>query len=67
MVFKSICDTHKTVDESSIHFVLTVPAIWDISSKEFMREAAEEVCLSLQFTFITHTYSSSGIQVFTHS
>ena len=28
-----------------IHWVLTVPAIWDLKAKQFMRDAAEKVCL----------------------
>jgi len=31
------------VTEDEIHWVLTVPAIWDDSAKQFMREAAQEV------------------------
>lgn len=27
-----------------IHWVLTVPAIWDDPAKQFMREAAKKVC-----------------------
>lgn len=34
-----------TMDD--IHFVLTVPAIWDDTAKMFMREAAVDVMLSL--------------------
>lgn len=30
-------------NEDSVHFVLTVPAIWNDSAKQFMREAAEKV------------------------
>ena len=32
-----------TIDESSIQWVLTVPAIWDESAKQFMRQAADKV------------------------
>ena len=28
-----------------IHWVLTVPAIWDLKAKQFMRDAADKVCL----------------------
>ena len=31
------------VTEDGIHWVLTVPAIWDDAAKQFMREAAENV------------------------
>ena len=30
-------------DDDDIHWVLTVPAIWDDSAKQFMRLAAEKV------------------------
>lgn len=32
------------VNEDDIHWILTVPAIWADSAKQFMREAAYEVC-----------------------
>lgn len=35
-------DNNKT-DEEEINWVLTVPAIWDDSAKQFMRDAAEQV------------------------
>ncbi|KAH3842758.1 hypothetical protein DPMN_116262 [Dreissena polymorpha] len=31
------------VDNKDIHWVLTVPAIWSDSAKQFMREAAQKV------------------------
>ena len=31
------------LEEQDIHWVLTVPAIWNDVAKQFMREAAEEV------------------------
>ncbi|XP_060552835.1 heat shock 70 kDa protein 12B-like [Ruditapes philippinarum] len=34
----------KTILESDIHWVLTVPAIWNDVAKQFMRSAAENVC-----------------------
>lgn len=34
----------KKVRDEEITWVLTVPAIWDEEAKQFMREAAEEVC-----------------------
>lgn len=30
--------------EGDIHWVLTVPAIWDEAAKKFMRKSAEKVC-----------------------
>ena len=33
----------RTVNESDIHWVLTIPAIWNESAKQFMREAVVEV------------------------
>lgn len=35
------------IQQSDIKWVLTVPAIWTDSSKQFMREAAEKVYISL--------------------
>ena len=35
------------INASSIRWVITVPAIWSDHSKQFMREAAEEVSFSL--------------------
>lgn len=35
------------IQQSDIMWVLTVPAIWTDSSKQFMREAAEKVYISL--------------------
>lgn len=32
-----------TISEKDFRFVLTVPAIWNDASKQFMREAAEKV------------------------
>lgn len=34
-----------TITEEKIKWVLTVPAIWDVAAKKFMREAAERVYL----------------------
>ena len=31
------------VTDADVHWVLTVPAIWDDAAKQFMREAAEKV------------------------
>ena len=33
----------RTVNESDIHWVLTIPAIWNEPAKQFMREAVVEV------------------------
>ena len=33
------------VDDSEVRWVLTVPAIWSDKAKEFMREAAVQVCI----------------------
>ena len=33
------------LSEEDIQWVLTVPAIWNDGAKQFMREAAEHVCL----------------------
>jgi molecular chaperone DnaK (HSP70) len=38
-----------TVNNSDIHWVLTVPAIWTDSAKQFMREAADKVKLTIQY------------------
>lgn len=35
--------TLKNVETNDIHYVLTVPAIWDDQAKIFMRKAAEKV------------------------
>lgn len=32
-----------SIEDSDIHWVLTVPAIWDDPAKQFMRRAAEKV------------------------
>lgn len=46
------CKNQTTTDinESEITWVLTVPAIWDDRSRQFMREAAEKVKV-FYFTF----------------
>lgn len=49
-------DTSVYVQEENITWVLTVPAIWDDPAKQFMRKAAEKVCiLSLNIKHITQT------------
>jgi len=38
------------IQDEDLYFVLTVPAIWDDPSKQFMREAAEKVlCFNLYY------------------
>lgn len=39
-LYKSISDKIKGIQEHDLHYVLTVPAIWEDSAKQFMREAA---------------------------
>lgn len=44
----------KNVDlkaDENIHWMLTVPAIWDDGAKQFMREAAEQVNHDKAYTF----------------
>jgi len=33
--------------EPEVQYVITIPAIWDDNAKQFMREAAVEVCSNL--------------------
>ena len=33
----------KYVTNEDIHWVITVPAIWDLKAKQFMKDAAEKV------------------------
>ena len=40
----SCSDRQYGLEENEIHWVLTVPAIWDDTAKQFMREAAIMVC-----------------------
>lgn len=42
-----MCD----VGTDDIHYVLTVPAIWDVQSKYFMKKAAEKVYI---LTFLSY-------------
>lgn len=39
--------TTKGVPDDCIRWVITVPAIWDDSAKQFIREAAEKVAIML--------------------
>ena len=51
-LYKSIADKIKGIQEHDLHYVLTVPAIWEDSAKQFMREAATKVCnLILSYAF----------------
>ena len=36
-------NAHFKLEETDVHWVLTVPAIWKDNAKQFMREAAEQV------------------------
>ena len=36
-------DDEKYVTNEGIHWVITVPAIWDLKAKQFMKDAAEKV------------------------
>ena len=36
-------DTRNNITVDKVRWVLTLPAIWDLSAKQFMREAAEKV------------------------
>ncbi|CAG2202022.1 unnamed protein product [Mytilus edulis] len=40
---KTLSDRVKSIEEDDVFFVLTVPAIWDDSARQFMREAATMV------------------------
>lgn len=40
-----------SIEDSDVMWVLTVPAIWDDKSKQFMREAAEQVYFLMFITF----------------
>lgn len=42
-LFESLGDKFTGIQEEDIHYVLTVPAIWDYNAKQFMREAAVKV------------------------
>ncbi|KAK3594224.1 hypothetical protein CHS0354_016924 [Potamilus streckersoni] len=44
--------TNGEFDESNIHWVLTVPAIWDDKAKQFMREAAIQAGIGKQQVMI---------------
>ena len=42
-LLKMLKRSHTQVDDKLIHWVITVPAIWSDSAKQFMRESAYEV------------------------
>lgn len=45
-------DRGTSIKDLDIHWVLTVPAIWDDPAKQFMRKAAEKVTLQ----FLKYSY-----------
>jgi len=46
-LYQILGDRGIRVEPTDIKWVLTVPAIWDDAAKEFMREAAEQVYMSI--------------------
>lgn len=46
-LMKNLKNSYTDIKQSDVEFVITVPAIWDDRSKQFMREAAKEVRLLL--------------------
>lgn len=46
-LMKNLKNSYTDIKQSDVEFVITVPAIWDDRSKQFMREAAREVTLLL--------------------
>ena len=42
-------DFVRGVGEDCVRWVITVPAIWDDSAKQFMREAAEKVSYNVMY------------------
>jgi len=63
LVVEELHKTDTKIVQSDIHWVLTVPAIWDKAAKQFMREAAEMVrCLS---NFMEN-FIDKKINMFTH-
>lgn len=43
----------KALLKNEIHWVLTIPAMWDRKARQLMRDAAEKVCRSTQLTSLT--------------
>jgi hypothetical protein len=50
--FQNFQDRVPQLQDEDIHWVLTVPAIWDEVAKKFMRKSAEEV--NKMFTVLNH-------------
>lgn len=44
-LFETLNDAVSGLQNKDIQWVVTVPAIWDDDAKQFMREAAENVCI----------------------
>lgn len=44
-LFESLEEKFTDIQKDDIHYVLTVPAIWDDNAKQFMREAAVKVIM----------------------
>ena len=51
-LFKSLSDNFPEIERDDIHFVLTVPAIWNDIAKRFMAEAAVRVSKKQIIKFI---------------
>ena len=58
---------YSEVDEKMIRWVLTVPAIWTDSAKQFMREAAFQVTVQSSLLSSTHTHSIEKYLLLKHS
>ena len=43
-LMQKLKNSYTGIKKSDVEFVITVPAIWDDRSKQFMREAAKKVC-----------------------
>ncbi|KAL3831480.1 hypothetical protein ACJMK2_023221 [Sinanodonta woodiana] len=41
-LWKSLCEKIPGIKDTDIHWIITVPAIWDDGAKQFMREACQE-------------------------
>ena len=51
-LFRNFQERIPQLQDGDIHWVLTVPAIWDEVAKKFMRKSAEEV--NKMFTVLSH-------------
>ena len=51
-LFRNFQERVPQLQDGDIHWMLTVPAIWDETAKKFMRKSAEEV--SKLFTVLKH-------------